>query len=584
MALGRSLTAGILPDGECDPTVIQKEVGRLVGQLDSDQFDVRQHASHGLERLKLRPEAATILAQEFQRVLLSPNTSFEVRRQLERLRSGLPGLPVPATEKISADEIDRLVRQLEDNRYASRLGATRRLEWLLENPKLVCPILGRVKQRLNGDELSLDARRWIEPIYARARAAWLTSDTATWNLPPVSDSQISAWLDELTRPIPDAGTAAALARQQKVWRELSDLLARDEYVSKVKIALESRLAERGLAAPTAKHLRELVELTRPKLVAEFWSGRHHLNTQDLWIGVPSQVAGAPRPSHFDYIDDDVAFCVSGSSLSQGNYPVGIAIPHPNPEYPTAMFHLVNLSTPRHKMAYDYVARDEAKQLAQLTRRTLARFLETKQRMSLRELLLLRSLDPEEVSRFAGPYFLAVEDQAIPPGPLDAAAERRWLDSDPFGPGPAFASASRHGLLCEVLATEGTSAAASGLLQAIDHRRFLAPTAQAPHQFAWIAALAIAVRDPWPGVDAWLGKLIARTDPLVIGGTDAAQLGATAAALLAARHQQEPQQLGLKPVDDRLLEAAGLPGHRFATPAAPEQAQRWWTQRQGKDRP
>ena len=61
----------------------------------------------------------------------------------------------------------------------SRLGATRRLEWLLGEPRLVCPVLARLAERLNREELSPDAKLWIEPIYTKARGAWLTSDPAT---------------------------------------------------------------------------------------------------------------------------------------------------------------------------------------------------------------------------------------------------------------------------------------------------------------------------------------------------------------------------------------------------------------------
>jgi len=585
--LGAPVLAGDTPLKDESASRLRQEVSEFVRQLDSDKFAVRQQASAKLERLKARPETWPILDEQFQRILVTPGTSFEVRRQVERLRSGLPGLAAPRAAKTSPEEIDRLVRQLEDDRYATRLGATRRLEWLLGDPRLVCPILARLKERLNREELSLDAKLWIEPIYAKARGAWLTGDPATWDLPEVPDTQIAAWLDDLVRPKPAGDAAGASRRQRRAMRELSDLLVRDGYVPKIKQALESRLAQKGLPPEAARRLRDLADLTRPAMVAEFWYGRRLLNTQHLLIGVPSQAPGATRPSHFGYIDDDVAFCVIGQNLSQGNFPVGVAVPHPNPEYAGAMFHLVNLSTPRHKMAYEYLGKgDEGKRLAQLSRRTLARFLAARQRLSLEELQLLRNLDREEVSRFAGDYFSVVEDQAVPADVLDTASERPPLPvADQFvRRQPVSGHSSRHGFLCEILATEGTRAAIPGLLRAIRGGRFLPPTPQAPYQLPWIAALAIAARDPWPSIDAWLGELVGRADPLVTGRTSGPELGATAAGLLLTRHQQEPSQFGLTAAGDPLFDAARLAGYRFLAPSARERVERWWSERQAKDRP
>jgi len=553
----------------------------LVRQLDADQFDTRREAAVKLEQLKARPEAATILAEEFQRVLLSPDTAFEVRRQVERLRIGLPSVTSAGSATVTLGEIDRLVAQLEDDRYAARLGATRRLEWLLGNPKLVCAIHSRLKQRLGKADLSVDARRWIEPIRAKARRAWLTSDPATWELPEVSDGQIKAWIDEMAGPVSGGGAGAQSRVREKAMRELRDLLARDPYVPKLLQALEARLGQGALDSDAARRLRELVDLTRPAMVAEFWHGRRHLNTQHLLIGVPSQAPGAERASHFDYIDDDVAFCRSGQNLTPGNYPVAVAIPHP--KYPGAFFHLVNLSTPRHKMAYACLTEvDEGKRLAEITRRTLQRFLAARQRLSLEELALLEHLDPNEVSRFAGEYFLVVDDQAIPERAVGGSGGRPAAERA-AGHLPYSTLGSRHGVLCAVLATEGTRAAVPGLLEAIQRKRFLSPTGKAQYRVPWIAALAIARRDPWPSVDQWLAQILGRTHPLVVGDGDL-DLGATAAGVLLARHGEEPGQFGLKEIEDALLDNVDLTGYRFETSADRERVKRWWSEQQGKNSP
>jgi hypothetical protein len=150
--------------------------------------------------------------------------------------------------------------------------------------------------------------------------------------------------------------------------------------------------------------------------------------------------------------------------------------------------------------------------------------------------------------------------------------------------PVSRHTSRHGFLCEVLATDGTRAAIPGLLGAIRGGRFLAPTPQGPYQLPWIAALAIAARDPWPSVDGWLGGLVGRTDPLVIGRSGGPELGATAAGLLLTLEHEEPWQFGLAAAADPLFDAARLAGYRFLTSSARERVARWWTARQAKDRP
>lgn len=566
-------------------SALRREVVGLIRQLDSDRFESRRQAALKLQQLKADPLAPVVLAEEFQRVLLSSDTPFEVRRQVERLRSGLPAVAARRQETVSVEEIRRLMSQLEDDRYGIRFGAKRRLEWLLGNSKLACPIYRALGERLDGPNVSLDTRQWMEPICLQARVAWLTSDPVTWDLPAVNDAQIEAWVEEAAQPASDRADPGRARTRQKAVRELRDLLARDAYVGKVVQAVETRLARGDVDSRAVRRLQELIDLTKPAMVAEFWQGRRHSNTQHLLIGVPSQTPGAERASHFEYIDDDVAFCLSGQNLSPGNYPVGVAIPHPKSL--GAMFHLVNLSTPRHKMVYECVTQgDQGKRLAEMTRRTLQRFLAAKQRLSLEELLLLEQLDPGDVSRFAGQYFLAVDDEAIPEEIFEAGLGRPMM----AGPAPlvarslGMARASRHGVICCVLAASGTQTAMPGLRMAIEKGRFLAPTRKAPYQLPWIALLAIASRDPWPGVDACLAQVLGRTDALIAGRERGPELGATAAAVLLARHGIEPVQFGLKEADDPLFASVDLAGYRFETPGAPQRMAQWWSEHHADNQP
>jgi len=339
--------------------------------------------------------------------------------------------------------------------------------------------------------------------------------------------------------------------------ELLDLLARDAYVARVKAALERRLAGPNLTAAQRHRLTELVEWTMPAMVAEYWQGGRNLNIQHLLIGVPSVSPGGT--SHFDRIDDRTAHCASGVNLSPGDYPVGVAIPHPSRQ--GAAFHLINLPTPRLRMAYEYRSQGhEAERFEALQQRTLAWFLKRDTPLDQAELAMLGQFDPRRLSRFASTYFMAVDD-----APLD----------QPENSPPSPSRPSRHAMLCMMLATRGTQEAAPGLIRAAAAGRFLPPSAQVPYRFEWVAALAIAGRDPWPRVDAWLAGLVQRDEGLIVGRSQPPQLGATAAALLLKRHDQPPAEFDLEPDAEVFFNQFGVVGYRFASPQAKSKLLAWW---------
>jgi hypothetical protein len=539
-----------------DKERLHEEVTRLVGELNSDRFEVRRRAAEQIELLLAKPELGRDLAAEFQRVLVRSDISFEVRRQVERWSRRLPSPPAEPVAEVSAQEIDRLLRQLDDDSYGARLGAARRVDWLLGNPKLICPIMVRLKRRLSDKSLDAEAKRRIETIWRQARGAWLMSDVADAELPAASDEQIGRWLDDLVRP---EGSGAREAAEC----ELLDLLARDDYVTRLKRAIEARLAEKPKAEAAAK-LHSMLDWTKPELVAEYWQGRRQLGEQHVLVGVPTLSPGAARPTCFDRADERVAHCTSGNALVEGNYPVGEAFPHPRLE--GAFFHLVSLPTPRRRMAYMSCGNaDEQKRLAALSRRTLDRVLADKRVLTEVELLMLEQLDPTEVSRFAGRYFLAVDDS----------------QTAQSGPHRLGGRPSRFGMICVRLAVDGSRDAMPGLAEAIAKDRFQPSTLLAPYRLEWLAALSIAARDPWPGVDGWLAGRVKQTEPLVESHA-AAELGATAAAVLLRRHGQEPAAFGLLPVADPLLNHFHVNGYRFGGKEAGEKVRQWWRQeRDGK---
>jgi hypothetical protein len=546
----------------------------LVRDLDSRYYEVRQRAARKLEGWIARPEAADLLAAEFQRLLVDPGVSFEVRSRVAGWRGRLPQPSAAPPPSASPSELDRLVRQVDDDTFAVRVGAGERLRWLAGNPLLVGPILVRLKQRLLDADLSIDGYRRFDAVRQVVWGHWLAGGEGPLDLPPVSNEQVDRWLDDLSRPAEQSRPAAGEAprspsgpvRRQIAKQELLELLAQDREVDRVRAAIQRRL-DSTTDADAAARLRELVELCRPAMVAECWMHRRlMLPVQHLLVGVPSQIAGAVRPSHFDRVDDRVAHCVSGNSLSPGNYPVGVAIPHP--KQADAVFHLINLPTPRRRMAYPYLCQtDQAQRLAALSRRTLARFLAEKHALGHSEACMLAQLDPREVSRFAGRYFRLVED-----APLEDEYPPDGVIVMPSLPG---GRSSLHGAICTVLAMDGTKDAGPALLEAIQEKRILPPTAQAPYQMPWLAGLSIAGRDPWTGVDAWLGGLIGRGEPLVLGHPEGPELGATAARLLLQRHGESPGLFELEQAADPVLANLHVEGYRFRRSEAAGRVLAWW---------
>lgn len=538
------------------PVEIRGQVSRLLKELDSDRFDTRQRAAATFEGWVARPDLGQFLASEFQQALVDPKLSFEVRWQLERWSRRLPEVAAIPVKEVPAGELDRMFAELDADSYAARLGASRRLAWLLGNATLACTITQRLKQRMADPNLSPESWRRLESLWQQARGAWLASDPADWHLPPVTDAQIRLWVDELAQP--SEGKAASPRSPQAIAeQELLDVLARDDDLPRVKQIVQQRLAA-PIDREGAVRLKAIQRWMPPAMVAECWQEHHQVTEQHLIVGEPSLAENAQRPSYFDRIDDRVAHCVSGQTLQPGNYPVGVAFPHPTQD--TAFFCLYNLPTPRRQMAYAYhVQTDESKRLAEISRRTFAWLLREKRPLAEREVTLLPQLDHRELSRFAGKYFLAIDDEPV--SAADAEEEENRT--------------SRHGLICTILANFGTRDVIPDLTEAIAKRRFLPPAATPGYRAAWWAALSIAQRDPWPEVDSWLVKRVSHNDVLIEGVDEKPELGATAAGLLLVRHHQSPTLFGLHSTGMPPERISRVEGYRFASADAAARVQRWW---------
>ncbi len=545
------------------------EFQRRIKDLDSACYETRRLAAERLENWVGMPEMAGMLAEQFQQLVLQPELPLEVRWRIGNWRARLPKVKTEPPQAVPAGELERLVRQLDDDSYSVRAGALERLQWMAASEYLAKPIILILKSRLADPLLSEDSYRRVESIRNIAWGIWLTGDASDWSLPPVSDAQIDDWLEELSQPAtahdPRAARSRRVARQ-----ELMDVLSQDREVPRVKAAIEAHLRGKLEPAGTAA-LKDLLEFTRPALVAECWCGGSQTLEQHLIVGQPMYVAGH-NPSHFDKADDRVAHCVSGNSLTPGDYPVGVAFPAPHWDNPRqqGFFDLINLPTPRQQIAYSYyVKTDPAARLAKLSRRTLDGFLAEKKLLSDAELGMLAQLEAREVSRFANRYLLLVDDSMVDEDfNTEMSTSRSQLGSQ----------SSRLGAICAQLAVNGTREAAPGLLEAIRQKQFMSPTPLGPYRLQWLAAFSIALRDPWPEVDAWLAENIDNQETLIIDHADAAEIGATAAGVLVSRHGQQPSAFGLhmSAADSQLAELK-LPGFRYGKPEDAERVRQWWKQ-------
>ena len=545
------------------PAERRAELDKRLQELDSPCYETRHLAAQRLEDWLGMPEMAAMLAERFQQLILQPELPYEVRWRISLWQTRLPPARYEPPQSVSAEELQRLVRQLDDNAYSVRTGACERLKWMAASERLARPIMLVLKRRLADPSLSEESYRRVESIRDIAWGVWLSSDATNGNLPPASDGQINAWLDELGRPATKQDRQTAM-RRRIAREELVDVLSQDREVPRVKAAIEAHLRGTPDQAATAG-LRELLELTRPALVAESWSGREQKLEQHLVVGEPMYAPFAAHPSYFDHADDHVAHCVSGNALTPGDYPVGVAFPPPN--IANAIFHLVNLPTPRRQIAYSFDAKtDPAARLAKLSRRTLDRFLADKKLLSDSELGMLGQLDAREVSRFASRYFRLMEDGTV----------EEESDQDPFaGRNHLGRQSSRFGAICAQLALDGTQEAAPGLLEAIRQKRFRSPGPLSPYRLQWLGVLSIARRDPWPNLDAWLAENIDNQETVLIDHTEAAEIGATAAGLLLTRHKRQPEDFGLRAVIDSQLAELQLPGFRYGTPDDVQRVRGWW---------
>ena len=563
-----------------------------IADLDSPFYSVRSRTAAELEQWLGRTDLAPILSEQFEQLNFQADLPMEIRWRISLWRKRLPPARSEPPQTVSEDELARLVLQLDDDSYAAREGATERLLWMAGSERLAGPIMVGLRRRLAEPAISEDCYRRVESVCNVAWGAWVASDAPELNAPSPSDEQVRMWLDELTESSPGRGVNLELLRRA-ARRRMLYALTQDRDVPRLKAAMEARARGDKNAAAL---LDELIDLTRPAVVSESWSGGAQILEQRLVLGVPAQAQDGEHPIFFDRVNDETAHCESGAALPPGDYPVDIAFVPPNydPQHPV-IFYLIYLSTPRRQIAYSYfVKTDRAARLARLSRRTLDRYASQKRQLDGDQLATLDQLDAREVSRFAGRIF-----ETMPDGPVAFDLDQDFAFVHRRRPGQFGSRDSCFGAICAQLLTTGTREAAPGLMAALRQKRFRPPLPSEPYWLPWMAAFAIARRDPWPDADAWLAENLDNPQTIVLDrgqagrrlrraaetpGTkgpatgdseETATIGAMAAALLARRHACRPASLGLLRTSDKRMEVFNLYGYRYGKPEDIERVRQWW---------
>jgi hypothetical protein len=563
---GHSASAAEVPASQTS-----ESVEKLVKELDAPQFFVRESAMQRLRKIVSDPIDGTAAIVALNQLAMDPQLSFETHKRLTQVLVDATEIPAVPAEALSTEQIQQLISELSADRFALRDNAARRLRSVLKNETNIVPLLLAVRAKLLDLKLSTSARQELEQYYDECRRAWLLVSEEKCPLPEVKDEQIERWVRLIAQSVDDE---AIFTAQRMATRELEDLLVRSVYRERANKLLSDQLSRTEDPAALVR-LNDLINFTRPAMVAEIWSTALTTNfglmrnggssvpqlmtTQYLHVGVPQYPEGSPQATFFDYCDDKRAHCVTGNTLRTGDYPVRSAIPHPDGQ-PT-FFYLISLPTPRDRLLYQYSTdRSEAVRLREIAETTCNTFLTKTRKFVEEDVRVLELLDQAVVGHFAGEFFSKVDD-----APLAG-----------LGSNLLIGHTSVHGAICCALAKTGTKDAAPGIIKAIESNRILPPDEAATYQMPMIALLAIAERDPWDGVEAWLHKQLEREDePLVTNVDPAPDLAATAAAILGERLGQSPQALGLTVVGEGFCQHVGLATYRFENAERREIVLKWF---------
>ena len=480
----------------------------------------------------------------------------------------------------SAAEITKWISQLDSDRYTTRDAAVARLSAAARDRQSCAGVYQAMKSGLADPTLPLNTRLTLASLVDEARYHWLVAAERKFEL--ASAAQVDGWVAQVSKASRNA-EAATRVRGAAAERELLDALLNSENVVHVKQSVEKALESDELDPVAATRLQNVREWTQPAIAAEYWKQRRNQSIQYVLLGKPTRLDGAYRASHFDELGRTSVRCISGNSLRPGVYPLDVAFPHPREH--DAFFQLVSLPAARDRFVHQFETTrlNDAARLRAITERTMMPAIDRRRVFEDGELLVLPQLDPPTVARLLSDYFSHVPDEAY-----DLSDVLPMLTDE----------SSRHRAACLMLAVDGSHELVPALVDAAKSGRMRELPTDQPHSIPWIAALSIARRDPWPEIDVWLESLIDRSEPITFGGDAQCELGATAAALLVARHGETVERFNLvareplrrdlhdrfeSPVndlyrrrmfEDRMFRQLGITPHRFSEPGGRAAVAQW----------
>ena len=266
IAVGGSKARAEPPARAVQQSDLTAQIQEKIADLDDPFYSVRCHAAEQMELWLKRTDAASILSEQFERLRVQPDLPLEIRWRISLWRKRLPPARSEPPQTAAPDELERLVRQLDDDSYALRAGAAERLQWMAGSERLSGPIMLCLRRRLAEPWISEDCFRRVDSVCKVAWAAWLASDAPELNAESPSDAQIQKWLDELTQTPTERDLNAELLRRV-ARRQLLDALTQDRDVRRLKAAMEARA---GADKNAAALLSEFIDITRPRLAMESW--------------------------------------------------------------------------------------------------------------------------------------------------------------------------------------------------------------------------------------------------------------------------------------------------------------------------
>jgi hypothetical protein len=591
-------SADILPNADGPAQTNLHDVGAQLAGLDSNDYATRRTAIAGIEAALRTPRGRASTADQLQKTRWEA-LSFDSQTKLSAL--GLMGgnayvtaLHTPRLDSVdgastNAIDIASLLKQLASDRYLARASAMQRIAAAVHDSANIRDVYRTLKNAAADATNTVDTRVAVSALLDVARYTWLTSRAENEDRPP-SEQQMAQWVNALIAAEGRDGGAinnserrkTSITRAAAEW-ELVDALTYDSCASAVRRAIE-KARRQDLDDDAAARLGRLEAWTRPGLVVEYWQRRHISAIQYFLVGVPSAAPGSARQTRFDKVTSDVAVCGSGNAFSPGEYPLGVAFPHPRQQ--AAFFHFVSLPTARERLLYQYEVKFESEQerLRAITTRTLAPALAASRALDDAQLWLLGQLDQPTVARLLNEYFAEVPDK-----PFDLSELAPMLTD----------VSSVHRTACLMLALDGSYEVLPALVECAKGKRALGLSTDEPQAIPWIAALAIATRQPWQGVDSWLADLVPLSDRICFGQEQQGDIGATAAAMLLARNGQQPESFGLiareplrrglldrfeSPInadyrrrmfEDRMFKQLGVTPYHFATSSGRADVTAWW---------